>query len=420
LPPSSPSLEARFAERLDRLGPFETAPFLAVAVSGGADSLALTLLADAWARRRGGRIAALTVDHRLREGSGAEAVRVGAWLAARGIAHQILVRDGAMPDRNLQEAARTARHALLEAWCRAHSCLHLLLAHHREDQAETLILRLGRGSGLDGLAAMAAVTERDACRLLRPLLGVPRAALASYLDEKGQPWLEDPSNRADRFARVRVRRALEVSGASPARLALAARNLGRARAALEHEVDQLLGRAVALEPAGFALADPDRFERAAEEVRLRALARLLTTIGGNVRPPRLERLERLAVAFGGSRTLAGCRVLPWRGRILVCREAAAVAPPVTLEPGMVAQWDGRFRARLDAGAPSGLRLGAAGPGHAGDFPAAAKASLPALLDLEGAVAVPHLELCRAGSETWLAALVWKPMRPLTWPGFTVA
>jgi tRNA(Ile)-lysidine synthase len=418
--PVETPLEARFAERLDGLGPFESAPFLAVAVSGGADSLALTLLADAWAKRRGGRIIALTVDHRLREASGAEAAQVGAWLGARGIAHRILVREGAAPERNLQEAARAARYALLEAWCHANSCLHLVLAHHREDQGETLILRLGRGSGLDGLAAMPALGERGACRVLRPLLAFPRAVLAAYLEEKRQPWLEDPSNRADRFARVRVRQALDAAGASPARLILASRNLGRARAALEQEVDALLGRAVALDPAGFALADPDHFGRAAEEVRLRALARLVTTIGGNARPPRLERLERLAASLGESRTLAGCRVMPWRGRLLVCREPAATAAPVALEPGRTIDWDGRFIARLGARAPMGLRLGAAGPGHEGDMPGAAKASLPALRDLEGEVAIPHLRLGRAGSETWLAALVWRPKRPLTWAGFTVA
>src|SRR5690242_532165 len=108
------ALEAAFAERFDRLGPFEATPFIAVAVSGGADSLALTLLADAWVRARSGRLVALTVDHRLREGSGAEASQVGAWLAARGIAHRTLVREGPVPTRNLQEVARDARYALLE------------------------------------------------------------------------------------------------------------------------------------------------------------------------------------------------------------------------------------------------------------------------------------------------------------------
>jgi tRNA(Ile)-lysidine synthase len=413
-------LEAAFDEALARLGPFESGPLLAVGVSGGADSLALALLADRWARARGGRVVGLTVDHRLRPGSDAEAAQVAAWLAARGIDHRILRYEGPAPERNVQAEARAARYALLETWCRENACLHLLVAHHREDQAETVLLRLARGSGLDGLAGMAPLAERDACRVLRPLLAMPRAALAAYLEAAGQPWLEDPSNRAARFARARVRHALGAAGAGSARLFLAARNLGRARAALEAAVNELLGRAVALDPAGFALAAPEAFEAAPAEVRLRALSRLLTTIGGGAQAPRLERLERLADRLGESRTLAGCQVLPWRGRLLVCREAAAAAPLRPLVAGEATRWDGRFLVRLAPDAPAGLSIGAAGPGGPGALPAAAKASLPALFDLEGRVAVPHLGTCRAGSETWLAALVWKPNRALTLAGFTVA
>jgi tRNA(Ile)-lysidine synthase len=413
-------LEAAFDEALARLGPFEEAPLLAVGVSGGADSLALTLLADRWARRRGGRAVGLTVDHRLRPGSREEAAQVAAWLAARGIAHQILVRQGPAPGRNLQEEAREARYKLLEAWCRENACLHLLVAHHREDQAETLLLRLARGSGLDGLAGMPALAERRACRVLRPLLAMPRARLAAYLEAAGQAWLEDPSNRAGRFARARVRHALGAAGAGSARLFLGARNLGRARTALEGAVDALLGRAVALDPAGFAVVEAEPIEAAPAELRLRALARLLTTIGGGTHPPRLERLERLAGRLGESRTLAGCRILPWRGRLLVCREAAAVAPLSPLAPGAALRWDGRFLVRLAPDAPEGLMVGAAGADLPGEVPAPVKASLPALFDLEGRVSVPHLGTCRAGSETWLAALVWQPNRALTQAGFTVA
>src|SRR5579864_2149998 len=137
--------------RLDRLGPFERAPRLAVAVSGGADSLMLALLADGWARVRGGGITALTVDHGLRPESAAEARQTGEWLAARGIARQTLVWNGPHPRGDIQAAARAARYRLMEGWCAEHRCLHLLTAHHLEDRAETFWLRLARGSGLDGL-----------------------------------------------------------------------------------------------------------------------------------------------------------------------------------------------------------------------------------------------------------------------------
>ncbi len=146
---------AAFDALMAPLGPFEPAPRIAIAVSGGPDSLALCLLADRWARARGGVAFGLTVDHGLRPESGAEAAQVRRWLAARGMAHRTLRWKGAHPLSAIQEQARAARLALLTGWCRRAGVLHLLLGHQREDQAETALQRLVRGSGIDGLAAMA-------------------------------------------------------------------------------------------------------------------------------------------------------------------------------------------------------------------------------------------------------------------------
>jgi len=151
-----PLTAAAFADLLDKLGPYEPALRLAVGVSGGPDSMALALLADAWARARGGRVLALIVDHGLRPASMGEATRVAGWLAARGLETRVLPWLGEKPERGIQAAARAARHALLEAACRDAGILHLLLAHQREDQAETVLLRRAAQSGADGLAAMAA------------------------------------------------------------------------------------------------------------------------------------------------------------------------------------------------------------------------------------------------------------------------
>ncbi|MBF0335348.1 MAG: tRNA lysidine(34) synthetase TilS, partial [Alphaproteobacteria bacterium] len=205
LPVTAGLEDEEFAGLMARLGPFEPRPAIAVALSGGADSMALALLADRWAAARGGVAHALTVDHRLRPESGAEAAQVAAWMASLGIGHHILARMGERPVGDLQAAARAARHALLEDWCRARGVPHLLLAHHREDQAETLLLRLARGSGLDGLAAMAPIAERPFARLLRPLLDVPRARLEATLERAGQSWIDDPSNADRAYARVRLR-----------------------------------------------------------------------------------------------------------------------------------------------------------------------------------------------------------------------
>jgi tRNA(Ile)-lysidine synthase len=438
---SAPALDAAaFAALMAPLGPFERRPFLAVAVSGGADSLALCLLADGWARERDGTVVALTIDHGLRVEAAAEAARVGAWLAARGIRHHILAWCPPGDLRNVQAAARAARYELLFAWCASAGCLHLLTAHHREDQAETLLLRLARGSGLDGLAGMAPRRETAACRLLRPLLVVPRARLAASLREIGQGWIEDPSNRDDSYARVRLRAGaglLAREGLSPARLAATARHLGRARMALEDEVTRLLARAARLHPAGFAELTIERLAEVPPEIALRGLARLAATIGGADHPPRLERLERLFVAvgsgLGAGRTLAGCRFLPWRGVVVVCREAAAIEPPRALPAAVTLRWDGRFDVTLAPDAPLGLTvgaLGAAGFGrHAAGasgwpaMPPASRATLPALRDLVGVAAVPHLNYVRPdfarSASNGMVSVAFRPRRPLTAPGFTV-
>jgi tRNA(Ile)-lysidine synthase len=130
-----------FAAGLAAIGGFEKRPLVAVAVSGGPDSMALVLLADRWARMQGGRAWGLTVDHGLRRDSADEARTVACWLGARAIPHEILPWEGAKPAGGIQEAAREARYGLLTAWCRSRGCLHLLAAHHREDQIETHLIR---------------------------------------------------------------------------------------------------------------------------------------------------------------------------------------------------------------------------------------------------------------------------------------
>jgi tRNA(Ile)-lysidine synthase len=436
---SSPLDADEFGALMAAFGPFESRPMLGVAVSGGADSLALCLLAAAWARERHGTAVGLTVDHGLREGAAEEARRVGIWLGARGIDHHVLVWRPPPQLRNIQATARVARYALLSNWCRAAGCLHLLTAHHREDQAETLLMRLARGSGLDGLAGIAALRESADCRLLRPLLGVPRQRLAAVLSAAGQPWIEDPSNRDAHYTRARLRGSaalLAREGLSASRLAATARHLGRARAALEDVVTKTLTRATMLHPAGYALLDPGALSKAAPEVALRVLARLAATIGGSDHAPRLERLERLHGALVGGlsagRTLGRCRFLPWRGSVLVCRETASAEPPRSALPGTLLWWDGRFMVRLAPDAPDGLSVGALGSAGLGRrdaprrgpiVPAAARATLPALRDLVGIVSVPHLNYVRPdvvrGKRGDIATVAFRPRRPLTAPGFTV-
>lgn len=329
--------EEEFSAMMAAVGPFEADPHPAVAVSGGGDSMALCLLADAWARARGGKISALTVDHGLRPESAAEAATVGRWLGSRNIDHHILVRRGPKPLSGLQAAAREARYNLMCARAGEAGVLHLLVAHTMEDQAETFLLRLERGSGIDGLSAMAAVRETPLIRLVRPLLGVSRERLRDTLKAKGQDWIEDPANRDGRYARTHLRaavKALAGKGLDPGRLAAIAHVMGGVRMTMESAVSSLLARCCAMHPEGYAYLDGAVLARAAPEASLRALARILVCIGAKTHPPRREKLESLhgliaGGAFASARTLAGCRILPpsgKSGKIVICRERGRGAP----------------------------------------------------------------------------------------------
>jgi len=311
--PQSPVSPAEFDRLMAALGPFEPRPQVAAAVSGGCDSLALALLLQDWLVPRGGKLTAFTVDHGLRAGSAEEAAWVGRLLRRRSILHHVLTWQGAKPAASRQAAARAARYDLLLKACEGRGIFHLALAHHLEDQAETFLLRLGRGSGLDGLAAMAPVSETSGLRLLRPLLTLSKGRLVETLRRRGEDWVEDPSNDDSAFARVRLRRLLPElagEGMTAARLGSASHNLGRARAALEGDVAAVLARAVRPDPAGFLELDPTILGRESDEVSLRALARCLMAVGGADYTPRLARLERLhhALRSGLPRgvTLGGC------------------------------------------------------------------------------------------------------------------
>lgn len=428
---------AAFAALMARFAPFEPEPHLAVGVSGGADSLALALLAHDWARGQGGRITALTVDHGLRPESGAEAAQVGAWFSGYGIAHAILPWIGAKPTSAIQARAREARRALLANWCRATGVLHLLLAHQRDDQAETVLLRRQSHSGPGGLAAMAAIVELPALRILRPLLGLPHATLTAFLAARGQDWLEDPSNQNPAFTRIRLRRALDDEQA--AALADGAAQAGRARAAHEREVAHLLAQFVTIYPQGWASLALEGVNGADASLSRAVLARVLRTIGGGAYAPRgdgLVRLHRRLIdgTLGGGCTLAGCRVAPWKGRILVAREAGACPELPVHGPGFL-HWDDRFAITIGGPVATGDNLMRIGPlGEAGwaflarhhkpvrclPIPHAARLALPAVKDLDGVREVPHLLYRRSGNDPVSVVIKcadFQPLHPLAGPEF---
>jgi tRNA(Ile)-lysidine synthase len=297
----------------------------AVGVSGGGDSVALMLLLASWAKADGKPgPTVLTVDHGLRPESHKEAQAVQKLAASASLKAHILEWKGAKPSADVEAGARAVRYTLMGRWCAENRMSALYVAHTQEDQAETFLLRLARGSGVDGLAGMQPVSPlpvpefRDIV-LVRPLLGFTREELRSFLKDRKVAWSDDPTNADTRFARARVRAAwpeLIELGLTPPRIADAAEHLARARAALEGLTDDFLRRGVRFGEDSAAL-DLLRLKMVPREVGLRALAKALSQVSGEEYRPRFDSLERLFDSIvrgtlGGGATLHGCIVAPAR------------------------------------------------------------------------------------------------------------
>jgi len=309
---------------------------LILAVSGGPDSTALMMLAARWrtARASGPKLVAVTVDHGLRAQSAAEAKAVGALARKFGVTHRTVRWTGKKPRTGLQEAARHARYRLLAAEAAKAGARHVLTAHTLDDQAETVLLRLARGSGLSGLAAMTRENALFGITVVRPLLAVSKARLIATLRRARIAYADDPSNRDPRFTRARLRTilpALAREGLTAERLAVLARRVRRAETALERAVDAASAQlAVRREPAGAGIAlDAAGFAALPEEIGLRLLGRAVAELGdeGPVELAKLENLHALVRehARTGSpvrRTLAGAAVACRGSLVLVER-----APP---------------------------------------------------------------------------------------------
>jgi tRNA(Ile)-lysidine synthase len=264
----------------------------------------------------------LTVDHRLVPGSARIADEVLAKAQSFGLDAHVLVWRGRKPATGVENAARAARYQLMGSWCQKYGVPSLYVAHTLEDQAETFLLRLARGSGVDGLAAMHKISPFpvqgfSGLRVVRPLLGVSRARLRALLTTRQIHWHDDAMNADPRFARVRLRAAwpaLEAAGLSAERVADAAKHLARARAALDQNTVALVAAATQIHQ-DHVLIDGAALAAAPREIGLRALARVLMQISARDYRPRFERLERMFDAicegsFAGGRTLHGCVVKP--------------------------------------------------------------------------------------------------------------
>ncbi|KAE9627349.1 tRNA lysidine(34) synthetase TilS [Parasedimentitalea maritima] len=328
---------------------------LGVALSGGGDSMALLHILMQCFQGQDVEILAATVDHGLRADSAQEAQQVSEMAAKLGVDHEVLQWQGWQGDGNLQDQARQARYQLLEAWASRNEIRVLVLGHTADDQAETVLMRLARSAGVDGLSAIPVRRQLENVTLLRPLLAVTRAQLRDYLTALDQTWIEDPSNHDQRFERVRIRQAmgvLEPLGLSTVALSTVAENMTTAREALEH-YSFIAARDVAQIVSGAVVLDQSKLGDLPDEILHRVLTRALQWVSGATYPLRRramgEALE--AVRSGGSLTLGGCRILGRAGRVWICRELNAVREEA-VQPGQL--WDNRWL--LSGGDPSGIEV----------------------------------------------------------------
>ena len=417
--------------------PFEAAPKMVVGVSGGADSMALALLAHQWCQARGGAVVALTVDHGLRSGSAAEARWVGDQLSRYGIEHVILRWEGTKPASAVQERARQARYDLIDRFMADRGIFHLLVAHHGGDQAETIAMRDARGAGIMGQAGMSARRFLRNGRVLRPLLSVPKTDLIATLRQSGQEWVEDPSNCNEKFERVRVRSELQTQGAG-----LVSFDDASERIRFEAAIGRLLAQAVTLHGNGVVQCARDLLTdtQIPEAVRVYALGQVVRTVGGAAYMPAIDglaaALARLASAPSARVSLGGCVLHGRKGKICVYRELGRMdREPVRVARDIVGRdsfirWDNRFELvfdrqtltpqdhmwiapldRCDVCHTKAFRaaLREIVP-FIGDLPRAALASMPALYDKEGLRSVGGLEVSELSDVLSAADCEWPPGR----------
>ncbi len=290
------------AEASALFGQLAAAPALVLAVSGGPDSTALLWLAARWrgALKKGPRLIAVTVDHGLRDESAGEARDVKRFASQLDVAHRTLRWQGPKPKTGLPAAAREARYGFLARAARSEGAMHIVTAHTSDDQAETILMRLARGSGIAGLAAMARQSQRDDLILCRPLLGVPKSRLIATLESAGIGFASDPTNHDPAFLRPRLRALLPALGGEgidgPTLVRLSGR-LARANAALDTVLDHALRALVAVEqqPLRWTI-DAVAFASLPAEIRLRLLVRAINA-NGHEGPAELGKAEALADAL---------------------------------------------------------------------------------------------------------------------------
>jgi tRNA(Ile)-lysidine synthase len=335
-------------------GPYPQATCLALAISGGPDSMALAWCMKGWAQAHGCRLVALIVDHNLRPESAVEARQTQVALTALGLVAEILRWDHPPLTSKIHLIARKARYRLLTAAALRHGASFLLTAHQREDQGETILMRLAKGSGIDGLAGIAACVQLDGLKLVRPFLATPKDRLIATCKAARLPFTTDPSNLSGRYARGRLRRVLsllESEGLTVDRLTELAARAADARDALEHYKNALLRVASQRDAAGVLSLSLDHLRAAPRAIADRALITCLQSVHPEDYAPEQDALTRLRNMLLGEtemtpRTLHGCLIAKTATHVVIMREASAIIATLAVKPGDCVVWDKRWEISL--------------------------------------------------------------------------
>lgn len=396
---------------------------MGVAVSGGSDSLALLHLLNEFCDKQNVKLHAVTVNHGLRAEAGEEARTVANQCASIGVPHDTLLWKEWAGKGNLQQAARDARYSKIADWARDLRIDTIAVGHTADDQAETILMRLARRSGVDGLAGMNSRMVRNGITWVRPLLRTRRDLLRLYLEGRGISWINDPSNDDDRFDRVKIRKALallEPLGVDADVLSDVADHMLQARKALDWQTFLAAKHIVSIE-AGAVVLDETLLRLQPDEIQRRLIVKAINWVSGGIYPPRTQAVSKLITSLraGQAGTVDGCHIRRIAARIWVFRELNAVAEHKTMTQSL---WDGRWRITPDHPASHAPNLQVRALGMEGleqsaqwratGFPHVVLQSTPAVWDGPELVAAPlagcpqnwRIEL-DGGSDAFFAALL---------------
>jgi tRNA(Ile)-lysidine synthase len=343
------NLEELFKHSLNdsEIEPGET---IIVGVSGGSDSLALTLLLNNWCKTRNNRLIAVTIDHGLRKESQQESLYVAKLLEDLDIKHHILTWQGTKPSSNIMAHARNARYELLTNFCKTYQARYLFIAHNKEDVAETFMINLRRGSGLDGLAALKKYTQKNEVTIIRPLLNISRFTLREYLEGQKITWIDDPSNENEKFERIKIRKLLGEDDLLIDRINLAGSHLRLVKNFVDKKIFESLLDVTKCYEFGVVQLDLQKFLDLGEYEIITILAKILQLVSGSYQKPRYQNLlsliPRIKMENFKAATLMNCKIMLHKKNFLLIYREDKNTQKIDIQQQSQMLWDKRVNINL--------------------------------------------------------------------------